>query len=119
MLRSPIPRQRTSLTRLEIKIMPQLLVTNPSTTVPAQLSTVPKNYQWVTFIACKSLQGPTASPNTGKVYLGFSATANQQPLELAPGAQLTILVGAAQMYDFSQLYLAVLNANDGIVAFYL
>ena len=99
--------------------MPQFLVTNSSTSIPTQLSTVPKNYQWVTFIACKSLQGPTAGPNAGKVYLGFSATANQQPLELAPGAQLTILVGAAQMYDFSQLYLAVLNANDGVVAFYL
>jgi hypothetical protein len=99
--------------------MPQFCLNNPSTTTPIPLTAAPTHYQWVNFIACKGLAGPTAAPNTGKVYLGFSPTAANQPMELAPGATLTVLVGAAQQFDFSQIYLGVLNAGDGICAFYL
>lgn len=95
--------------------MPQILVTNPSTTVPLQLSSVVKNFRHATVIACKSLAGPSVGPNTGMVKIGLSANASEQPLEMNPGDERNITTAAMQMLDLSQYYLSVATANDGVV----
>lgn len=95
--------------------MPQLVVTNPSTTVPLALSSVPKNYRTCTMIAGTALTGPTAAPNTGLVRIGLSAVNNQQPIEFQPGVERVFYAASGQMLDLSQYYLSVANANDGLI----
>jgi hypothetical protein len=98
--------------------MPQFAITNSSTTTPVQVSSVAKNFRTATIIACKTVQGPSASPNTGRVQIGVSANNNEQPLEFNPGDERVIHAAAGQMLDLSQYYLQVANANDGIVVIY-
>ena len=98
--------------------MPQFLKTNSSTTVPAQLSDTAKNFRTATMIACKSIAGPTAGANTGRVQLGVSAVNNEQPIEFNPGDERVFHAAAGQMLDLSQYYLQVANANDGLVIIY-
>lgn len=98
--------------------MPQLLVTVTSAGTPVQATALPKNFQYLIVIGCKTLAGPTGGANTGKVKIGFSPTVNQQPLELAPGVVQQIFVSAG-MADLSQFWVDSATSGDGVVFFYL
>lgn len=67
-----------------------------------------------TVTACKGLDGPTASPNTGTVKIGQSATASEQPWELEPGGERTWDL-ASGFYDLNKFYLTVATNGDGVV----
>jgi len=98
--------------------MPNFLKTSTQGAAPVALSDVTKNYRKCTIIACKALTGPTAAPNTGVVYLGRSATANQQPLEMQPGDERSFDAAPGGMGDLAGLFLKVATTGDGVVVEY-
>jgi len=65
--------------------MPQKLITATVAGGPVCLAPSTTNYRSLHIIAAKSLAGPTAAPNAGRVNIGNSPTANQQPFDLTPG----------------------------------
>ena len=100
--------------------MPQFQVNVTTAGTPVPLTAVPTYYQWATFVACKTIAGPTTSPNTGKVKLGFSPTTGNQPIEIAVGGTFgPIYVGAAQQFNFAQIYVDAVTNGDGVAVFYI
>jgi hypothetical protein len=98
--------------------MPQFIVNVPTPGTPVQASVAQKECRCLTLIAAKTIAGPTASPNTGKVRVGFSPNSGQQPLELAVGGTQQVAVGAG-CFDLSCLYVDAVNAGDGVILFYV
>ena len=106
--------------------MPQLLCTTTVAAGPTKLGTAAGltdtviNYRMAHFIACKSLAGPTAGPNTaGKIVnLGNSSAASEQPLEFAPGDERDFRAASNQMLDLNHLYMTVQADGDGLVIIY-
>jgi hypothetical protein len=98
--------------------MPQLLKTSTAAADPVQLSAAAKNFRHATMIACNSLNGPSAGPNTGRVQIGLSAATDEQPIEFNPGDERTFTAPAGGMLDLSQYYLKVANNGDGLVIVY-
>lgn len=98
--------------------MAQFLKTNTTAAGPVSLTAgVTRNYRKASIFACKGLDGPTASPNTGTVYLGFSAGAGEQPMEMQPGDERTF--GNEQgMLDLAGIFLKVATDGDGVVVVY-
>lgn len=92
---------------------------NTSTTVPLQLSTL--NAGSATFRKAV-VYGLKASQtnNTGTVYLGGPQdTANgSQFIPVTAGGSITIEAPVGQHYDWSQFWLDVANAGDGVIAYY-
>ena len=95
----------------------QFLKTTTTAAGPTALRSGTTTTRKFTLIACKGLDGPTASPNTGTVQIGMSATASEQPFELAPGDERTFenVNGA---YDLSKIYLTVATNDDGLVVIF-
>ena len=104
--------------------MPQKLVTatvaggpvnlaSGTTSVNAAVTTV--NYRTLKVVACKGLGGPTASPNTGRVNVGGSGSANQQPFDLTPGMERSFDAAAGKQEDMTKWWLSVQNDGDGVV----
>ncbi len=98
--------------------MPQFLITSTAAAAPVQLSSVVKNFRHATMIACKSINGPSASANAGLVQIGLSAVAGEQPIEFQPGDERSFSTASSQMLDLSQYYLKVANDGDGLVILY-
>lgn len=98
--------------------MPQLLKTSTAAAAPVQLAASATNFRTATMIACKSINGPSAGANTGRVQIGVSATDAQQPIEFNPGDERVFHAAAGQMLDLSQYYLKVANDGDGLVVVY-
>ena len=82
------------------------------------LASVCTNYRTLTLLACKGLNGPTLSPNTGRVRIGNSSTAGEQPLEMMPGDERSFPAAAGKMEDLQKWFLAVETNGDGVVAIY-
>lgn len=98
--------------------MPQFLATLTAAGTPQAVSSVCKNFRTATFIACKSINGPSAGANTGMVRMGLSASASEQPLEFNPGDERVIHAAAGQMLDLSQYYFDGANTGDGLVVLF-
>jgi len=98
----------------------QFLKTNTIGAGPVRLANAGTYATRVTVIARKTLN-PTddgGTANAGNVMLGVSATAHQQPIELAPGDVWEFSVDSGRKLDMGKIYLAVLNDNDGVVVLY-
>lgn len=81
---------------------------------PTALNATTRTAHTFTVLACKGLDGPTASPNAGTVKIGQSGTASEQPWELEPGGERTWdLTGG--VYDLSKFWLVVATDGDGVV----
>ena len=92
-------------------------VTAPGT--PEALKGAQTYFRAVRLIARKGLNGKSAAQaNTGNVYLGVSAAANEQPIVLAPGDEMTIEPALGVKEDFQTWYVDSDNAGDGVVAIY-
>jgi len=99
--------------------MAQILVTATTATSPKQVSSVMKQFRNALVIAQKSLDGAAAGKtNTGIVYLGQSATADEQPIAMSPGDERVFAAPAGAMWDLSQWYMAVASNGDGLVIIY-
>jgi hypothetical protein len=96
--------------------MAQFLKTTTTAAGPTALSTT-KTTRNFTLIACKGLDGPTASPNTGKVFIGQSAAASQQPIEMSPGDERSFEKEGG-VFDLASFYLTVATNGDGVVVIY-
>lgn len=69
----------------------------------------------VTVFGIKALAGTV---NAAPVLIGFSATANQQPVSIAAGASLTITMPQGAMFDLNQLKFQVGADGDGVLLWY-
>lgn len=98
--------------------MAQFLKTTTTAAGPTALSSTLLTCRKFTLIACKGLGGPTASPNTGTVYIGQSATASEQPLEMSPGDERSFGDATGPVMDLSKFYLTVGTNGDGVVVIY-
>jgi hypothetical protein len=95
--------------------MAQFVITSTVAAGPTPLSSVVKNCRNFTLIAAQTLEGPTASPNTGLVKVGNSAVAAEQPIEFNPGDERGFAPRDGGMYDLSQYYFTVATDGDGLV----
>ena len=95
--------------------MAQYLITSTVAAGPTPLSSAVKNARNFTLIACKGLDGPTASPNTGVVNVGNSAAAGEQPIEFNPGDERGWSPVDGRMYDLSQFHFTVATDGDGLL----
>lgn len=93
----------------------QFLKTSTAAAAPVALSATALTFRTATVLAQKALDGTL---NTGNVKLGFSAAADEQPIELAPGDQQVFEVPVGQEWDFQSLYLKVATNGDGVVVLY-
>ena len=82
--------------------MPQKLITTTVAAGPTPLATSVANYRSLKIIACKSLAGPTASPNAGRVNIGNSPAANQQPFDLTPGMERSFDAAPGKQEDLQR-----------------
>ena len=98
--------------------MPQFAKTTTVAAGPTALVGKCTNYRTLKLIACKTLAGPTASPNTGVVKVGASPNANEQPLEMNPGDERSFDAAAGKQEDMTKWYFTVANDGDGVVAVY-
>lgn len=98
--------------------MPNFLVTTTVAAGPTPLSAVPLNCRKANLIACKGLDGPTASPNTGTVKVGRSPTASQQPIEMASGDERSYEAVAGARMNLQTIFFTVANNGDGLVVDY-
>lgn len=98
--------------------MPQLLKTATISAGPVPLVAKCTNYRTLKLIACKSLAGPTAAPNTGMVKIGNSASVNEQPIEMNPGDERSFDAAAGKQEDMAKWFMTVANDGDGVVAIY-
>lgn len=96
--------------------MPQALITNTNPGTPKVLATTTTEFRTLLLIACKSLAGPTAAPNTGTVYIGNSAAADEQPLEMSPGSERSFDAADGKRESLQKWYLDVDTSGDGVVA---
>jgi hypothetical protein len=97
----------------------QFLKTSSAPGTPVALTAAATYFQHATIIARKSLDGASgAGANAGNVVIGASATANQQPLLLAPGDEVTVQAPVGKKRNFSNWYLDVANSGDGVVVIY-
>ncbi len=90
-----------------------------STTVgtPVALSDALKTCRQFTLIACKTLAGPTASPNAGTVKIGQSSAVNEQPIELEPGGERVFEYDGG-VYDLNKWFMDVGTSGDGVVVIF-
>lgn len=98
--------------------MAQFLKTTTTAAGPTPLAAALLTCRKFTLVACKGLSGPTAAPNTGKVYIGQSASASEQPLEMSPGDERSFGDVAGPMMDLSKFYLTVGTNGDGVAVIY-
>ena len=98
--------------------MPNFLKTSTAAAAPVALKSTITNYNTATLIACKGLNGPTASPNTGTVKIGSSGNANEQPVEMAPGDQVVFKAPSGGLWDLQGIFLKVATDGDGVVVEY-
>lgn len=98
--------------------MPNFLVTSTIAAGPTRLSSTTITCRKATVLACKGLDGPTASPNSGLVKLGRSGTANQQPIEMDPGAERSLGAAEQGRMDLSKYFFVVASDGDGLVVEY-
>lgn len=99
--------------------MAQLLVTATIATSPKQVSSTPRQFRNALVMAQKSLDGAAAGKgNAGKVYLGMSAEANEQPIEMSPTDERVFEAPGDGRWDLSQWYMTVESDGDGLVIIY-
>lgn len=98
--------------------MPQFLKTTTVAAGPTCLVDKCTNYRQLTLIACKGLDGPSASPNTGTVYIGNSPVAGEQPFEMNPGDERSFNTADMKMEDLQRWFVSVDNDDDGVVGHY-
>jgi hypothetical protein len=98
--------------------MAQFLKTTTTTAGPTPLSSTLLTCRKFSLIAAKGLNGPSASPNAGVVFIGQSATAGQQPIEMSPGDERSFGDANGPLMDLSKFYLTVATSGDGVVVIY-
>lgn len=92
----------------------QFVTLNSSTSSPVALTNTVIRATRVTFIGKKD----NRTANTGTVYIGATSTNDQQPIEVASGATVSLNLPANTVIDLSKLYLDVATANDGVLVLY-
>ncbi len=93
----------------------QAAVTTTVAAGPTPLAAAPTYFRRATILGCKALAG---TPNVGNVQLGYAAAAGQQPYLIAPSDTVTLEAPVGAKYSLSDVYITVLNDNDGVVIIY-
>lgn len=88
--------------------------TNASATVPVQLSSSSLKFRSATIYGLRDYQ----TTNTSTVYIGTSSTNGQQFIIVPVTNAVVIQPPAGFYYDFTNLWLDVVTANDGVVVTY-
>ena len=73
-------------------------------------------FRWALVLGVKDLAGTL---NAGNVKIGYAAAANQQPITIAPGDIFAIPIPDGGKVNFKNIYLAIANAGDGLVALFV
>ena len=88
-----------------------LIITNTSTSATVKFSTNQK-FKTCTILGLRSPQ----TTNTTMVFFGSST--NSQPYGVTPGGTVTITSQPGEFYNFSDFWLKVTTANDGLTIIY-
>lgn len=95
--------------------MNQFLKTSSTSGTPVALKSTKTNFNQALLIGFNTL---SRTNNTGDVYIGFSSSANEQPILITPGG--TYLLDFSLRYtdsrpDLAAIYLDVATNGDGLV----
>lgn len=93
----------------------QLLKTMLAADAPSPLAAVQTYFRKAIVYGVNTLAGVA---NTGSVYIGPSAAANQQPIEIAPGAEYVLEPPNGAKWNLADWYLDVGTNGDGVVVIY-
>jgi len=93
--------------------MPQFVTT--STAGPTAFSSVVLNCRRAKVLGKKAIAG---TANAGAIKIGLSATAANQPISLAPDAELELEAAPGGRLDLSNWYFTVASSGDGVVVIY-
>lgn len=89
-----------------------LIITNTSTSATVKISSTVKKFKTATLIGLRSPQ----VTNTTMVWIGTST--NSQPYGVTPGGIVTITSQPGEWYTWSDFWLKVGTANDGLTIIY-
>lgn len=89
-----------------------LVITNTSTSANVKISATTKRFKTATIIGLRSPQ----VTNTTMVFIGTST--NSQPYGVTPGGTVTITSQPGEFYNWSDFWLKVTTANDGLTIIY-
>lgn len=93
----------------------QILKTSTAAAAPVALTAAQTYFRKAIVYGVNTLAGVA---NTGSVYIGPSATASQQPIEIAPGAEYVLEPPNGAKWNLADWYLDVGTNGDGVVVIY-
>ena len=102
------------MSALEPSSMQQLVKTVAAYGTPEAVSSTDKYFRWAWIHGKNAVR----TNNTGNVYLGVTATNDEQPLTVFPGGEITSKAPAGCKFNWANWYLDVATNADGVVITY-